>query len=143
MQDNILTEPFQNKGDLKVISRTSVMIYHEAKQSAWEIGKALGSSRTSSGSGVQRVGERSPRQRPVDRCQQRRTHLRADQCDGDLTDVFKIQTDLARQIAAGQKASFRRAKERSWSVARRTTTMPIPGMSGPLTSTAIMKTLRS
>ncbi len=103
MQDDILTN-LSKIGDLKVISRTSVMMYRGAKQSAREIGKALGVANILEGS-VQRVGNAvHVNVQLIDASNDE--HIWADQYDGDLTDVFKIQTDLARQIAAALEAKL-------------------------------------
>jgi TolB-like protein/Flp pilus assembly protein TadD len=98
IQDDILTN-LAKIGDLKVISRTSVMGYRDKTASVREIGKALGVSAVLEGSvrtdpktnrvrlNVQLIDARSDQ------------HLWAEDYDRDLTDVFAIQTDLAQKIA--------------------------------------------
>ncbi len=96
VQDDILTN-LSKIGDLKVISRTSVMPYRGAKQSVREIGKALGVSAILEGS-VRRSGNRvRVNVQLIDANNDE--HLWANDYDRDLTDVFAIQTDLAQKIA--------------------------------------------
>jgi TolB-like protein/cytochrome c-type biogenesis protein CcmH/NrfG len=96
VQDDILTN-LSKIGDLKVISRTSVMSYRGAKQSVREIGKALGVSTILEGS-VRRSGNRvRVNVQLIDANNDE--HIWASDYDRDLTDVFAIQTDLAQKIA--------------------------------------------
>ena len=77
MQDEILTD-LSKIADLKVISRTSVLPYKSgAARNLREIGKQLGVAHLLEGS-VQRAANRSPGQRAVDRCPQRRASLGTD-----------------------------------------------------------------
>jgi serine/threonine protein kinase/cytochrome c-type biogenesis protein CcmH/NrfG len=97
VQDEILSN-LAKIADLKVISRTSVMEYKNAsKRNLREIGKALGVSHFVEGS-VQRVGDRI---RVTAQLIDARTdnHLWADHYDRNVTDVFAIQSEIARQIA--------------------------------------------
>jgi TolB-like protein len=96
IQDTILTN-LSKIGDLKVISRTSVMPYRDKKINVREIGKALGVSAILEGS-VQKSGN-----------QVRVTvqlinalnddHIWSDVYEGDLTNVFTLQTKMAKKIA--------------------------------------------
>ena len=96
VQDDILTN-LSKIGDLKVISRTSVMPYRGAKQSVREIGKALGVSTILEGS-VRRSGNRvRVNVQLIDANNDE--HIWASDYDRDLNDVFAIQTDLAQKIA--------------------------------------------
>src|ERR1700719_1710496 len=96
VQDDILTN-LSKIGDLKVISRTSVMPYRGAKQSVREIGKALGVGTILEGS-VRRSGNRvRVNVQLIDATSDE--HIWASDYDRDLTDVFAIQTDLAQKIA--------------------------------------------
>ena len=96
VQDDILTN-LSKIGDLKVISRTSVMPYRGAKQGVREIGKALGVGTILEGS-VRRAGNRvRVNVQLIDATTDE--HIWASDYDRDLTDVFAIQTDLAQKIA--------------------------------------------
>ena len=104
IQDDILTN-LAKIGDLKVISRTSVMSYRAAKnQSARDIGRALGVSTLLEGS-VRRIGNRVHVNVQLIDAEQDQ-HLWAEEYERDLTDVFTIQTDLARKIAASLQAKL-------------------------------------
>src|SRR5256714_143130 len=96
IQDDILTN-LSKIGDLKVISRTSVMSYRGKASNVREIGKALGVSAILEGS-VRRAGNRvRVNVQLIDATTDE--HLWANDYDRDLTDVFAIQTDLAQKIA--------------------------------------------
>jgi TolB-like protein/Tfp pilus assembly protein PilF len=96
IQDDILTN-LSKIGDLKVISRTSVMSYRGHAPNVREIGKALGVSTILEGS-VRRAGNRvRVNVQLIDATTDE--HLWANDYDRDLTDVFAIQTDLAQKIA--------------------------------------------
>src|SRR4029077_16563454 len=86
-------------GELKVISRMSVMSYRgDAVRNAREIGKALGVATLLEGS-VRRVGNRvRVNVQLIDANNDE--HIWAEDYDRDLTDVFAIQTDLAQKIAS-------------------------------------------
>src|SRR5213596_3120684 len=96
IQDDILTN-LSKIGDLKVISRMSVMSYRgEGTRNAREIGKALGVATLLEGS-VRRVGNRvRVNVQLIDATTDE--HIWAEDYDRDLTDVFAIQTDLAQKI---------------------------------------------
>ena len=103
IQDDILTN-LAKIGDLKVISRTSVMPYRGKTVNVREIAKALGVSTILEG-GVQRIGNRvRVNVQLIDATTDE--HLWANDYDRDLTDVFAIQTDLAQKIAAELKAKL-------------------------------------
>jgi TolB-like protein/Flp pilus assembly protein TadD len=96
IQDDILTN-LSKIGDLKVISRTSVMSYRGHAPNVRDIGKALGVSTILEGS-VRRAGNRVRiNVQLIDATTDE--HLWANDYDRDLTDVFAIQTDLAQKIA--------------------------------------------
>jgi TolB-like protein/Flp pilus assembly protein TadD len=96
IQDDILTN-LSKIGDLKVISRTSVMGYRGKTPSVREIGKTLGVSTILEGS-VRRAGNRvRVNVQLIDANTDQ--HIWANDYDRDLTDVFAIQTDLAQNIA--------------------------------------------
>ncbi len=96
IQDDILTN-LSKIGDLKVISRTSVMSYRGKTPNVREIGKALGVSSILEGS-VRREGKRVRVNVQLINATNDE-HLWASNYDRDLTDVFAIQTDLAQKIA--------------------------------------------
>jgi len=96
IQDDILTN-LSKIGDLKVISRTSVMSYRGKEKSVREIGQALGVSAILEGS-VRKSGNRVRVNVQLINAVNDE-HIWSDVYDRDLTDVFAIQTDLAQKIA--------------------------------------------
>jgi TolB-like protein/Tfp pilus assembly protein PilF len=96
IQDDILTN-LSKIGDLKVISRTSVAPYRDKKTNVREIGKALGVSAILEGS-VQKSGNRVHVNVQLINALDDE-HIWSEGYDRDLTDVFAIQTDLAKKIA--------------------------------------------
>jgi len=96
IQDDILTN-LSKIGDLKVISRTSVAPYRDKKINVREIGKALGVSAILEGS-VQKSGNRVHVNVQLINALDDE-HIWSEGYDRDLTDVFAIQTDLAKKIA--------------------------------------------
>ncbi len=104
MQDDILTN-LSKIGDLKVISRMSVMSYRgEGMRNAREIGKTLGVATLLEGS-VRRIGNRvRVNVQLIDADNDE--HIWAEDYDRDLTDVFAIQTDLAQKIASALQAKL-------------------------------------
>src|SRR5881394_971423 len=104
MQDDILTN-LSKIGDLKVISRMSVMSYRgDAVRNAREIGKALGVATLLEGS-VRRIGNRVRVNVQLINASNDE-HIWAEDYDRDLTDVFAIQTDLAQKIASALQAKL-------------------------------------
>jgi TolB-like protein/Flp pilus assembly protein TadD/class 3 adenylate cyclase len=104
MQDDILMN-LSKIGDLKVISRTSVMSYRgNGTRNAREIGKALGVSTLLEGS-VRRIGNRVRVNVQLINADNDE-HIWAEDYDRDLTDVFAIQTDLAQKITATLQAKL-------------------------------------
>src|SRR5207247_5805199 len=104
IQDDILTN-LSKIGDLKVISRTSVMSYRgSGTRNAREIGKMLGVATLLEGS-VCRIGSRvRVNVQLIDANNDE--HIWAEDYDRDLTDVFAIQTDLAQKIASALRAKL-------------------------------------
>jgi serine/threonine-protein kinase len=101
IQDDVLTN-LSKIGDLKVISRTSVMPYRGKASSVREIGKALGVSTILEGS-VRRAGNRvRVNVQLINTANDE--HIWAEDYDGDLTDVFAIQSDLAQKIVEALQA---------------------------------------
>src|SRR5713226_8836480 len=104
MQDDILTN-LSKIGDLKVISRMSVMSYRgDGVRNAREIGKALGVATLLEGS-VRRAGNRVRVSVQLINASNDE-HIWAEDYDRDLTDVFAIQTDLAQKIASALQAKL-------------------------------------
>ncbi len=104
IQDDILTN-LSKIGDLKVISRMSVMSYRgDGARNAREIGKALGVATLLEGS-VRRAGNRVRVSVQLINANNDE-HIWAEDYDRDLTDVFAIQTDLARKIASALQAKL-------------------------------------
>jgi serine/threonine-protein kinase len=103
MQDDILTN-LSKIGDLKVISRMSVMSYRDGTRNAREIGKVLGVATLLEGS-VRRIGNRVRVNVQLINANNDE-HMWAEDYDRDLTDVFAIQTDLAQKIATSLQAKL-------------------------------------
>src|SRR6266436_3843243 len=103
IQDDVLTH-LSKIGDLKVISRTSVMPYRGKTSNVREIGKALGVAAILEGS-VRRVGNRVRVNVQLINAENDE-HMWAEDYDRDLTDVFAIQTDLAQKIVGELQAKL-------------------------------------
>ena len=109
MQDEILTN-LSKIGDLRVISRTSVMQYKSGiARNLREIGQQLGVAHVVEGS-VQRSGNRvRVNAQLVDVRTDR--HLWAQTYDRDLADVFAIQSEIAKTIADQLEAKLSPAEK--------------------------------
>ena len=103
IQDDVLTN-LSKIGDLKVISRTSVMPYRGKASNVREIGKALGVGTILEGT-VRRIGNRVRVNVQLINVENDE-HLWAEDYDRDLTDVFAIQTDLAQKIVRELQAKL-------------------------------------
>src|SRR6201989_1537142 len=109
VQDDVLTN-LSKIGDLKVISRTSVMSYRgEGMRNAREIGKTLGVGTLLEGS-VRRIGNRVRVNVQLINANSDE-HIWAEDYDRDLTDVFAIQTDLAQKISDALQAKLSPAEK--------------------------------
>ncbi|PYJ22142.1 MAG: hypothetical protein DME99_06320 [Verrucomicrobia bacterium] len=108
IQDDVLTN-LSKIGDLKVISRTSVMPYRGKASNVREIGKALGVATILEGS-VRRIGNRVRVNVQLINAENDQ-HIWAEDYDRDLTDVFAIQTDLAKKIAGELQAKLSPAEQ--------------------------------
>ena len=97
VQDEILTD-LSKIADLKVISRSSVMHYRSGlERNRRKIGEELGVAHVLEGS-VQRAGNRiRVNAQLIDA--RNDTHLWAQTYDRDLSDVFAIQSEIAKTIA--------------------------------------------
>src|SRR5437764_5222145 len=110
IQDDVLTN-LSKIGDLKVISRTSVMQYKDKAKNVREIGKALGVSNILEGS-VRRSGNKvRVNVQLIDATVDK--YIWANDYDRDLTDVFAIQTELAHDIANQLQAKLSES-EKAW-----------------------------
>ena len=95
VQDDVLTK-LAKIGDLKVISRTSVLQYR-GKQNTHEIGKTLHISHVLEGS-VRKAGTQFHiNAQLIDT--RTDTHVWAEQYDRELNDVFAIQSEIAQKVA--------------------------------------------
>lgn len=108
IQDDVLTNLAKVR-DLKVISRTSVMPYRGKAHNIREIGKALDVATVLEGS-VRRVGNRVRVNVQLINAVND-AHLWAQIYDRELTDVFIIQSDLAREIASALRAKLSPSEE--------------------------------
>lgn len=101
--EDILTQ-LARIGDLTVIARTSIMGYKKTRKRIREIGQELGVAAILEGS-VRRYADRV---RITGQLVDARTeeHLWAESYDRDLTDIFAVQSEVARAIAAALKATL-------------------------------------
>ena len=108
IQDDVLTN-LAKISALKVISRTSVLPYRGQTHNIREIGKALNVATVLEGS-VRREGKRVRiNVQLIDASNDR--HLWAQVYDRELTDMFAVQSDLAREIAGALKATLAPGEE--------------------------------
>src|SRR5947209_704395 len=103
IQDDVLTN-LSKVGDLKVISRTSVMPYRGKTSNVREIGKALGVATILEGRGRRIVNRVRVNVQLIN--SDTDEHLWAEDYDRDLTDVFAIQTDLSQKIVRELQAKL-------------------------------------
>jgi len=101
--EDIITQ-LSKIGDLKVISRTSIMLYKDSKKNLREIGEELGVATILEGS-VRRADNRV---RIVSQLVDARTdgHIWAETYDREMKDIFDIQSDVAQKIAMALKAKL-------------------------------------
>jgi TolB-like protein len=128
IQDDILTN-LSKIGDLKVISRMSVMSYRgDGTRNAREIGKALGVGALLEGS-VRRSGNRVRVSVQLINANDDE-HIWAEDYDRELTDVFAIQTDLAQKIASASRRNSPQMKRHGSIADRQKIQMPTCSMYG-------------
>lgn len=103
IQDDILSN-LAKVADLKVISRTSVRQYRTGTRNVREIGEALGVAYVMEGT----VRRESKRVRINVQLIDARTdlHVWNDTFDREITDLFALQTELARRIAFALRANL-------------------------------------
>jgi len=103
MVDEILDNLFK-VGELKVISRTSSMRYKDTKLTLKEIARELGVSAILEGS-VRKIGNNVRiTAQLIDT--QTDTHLWSETYERDLSDVFSIQSEVAKNVALALKATL-------------------------------------
>lgn len=103
VQDEILTD-LAKVADLKVISRTSVMQYKSGARNLQEIARALKVSHVVEGSVQRSVNRVRVTAQLIDA--RTDTHLWAEKYDRDLSDVFAIQSEIAKTIADELRAKL-------------------------------------
>src|SRR5213082_1179092 len=103
IQDEILTR-LSKIADLKVISRTSTQHYKSAPENLSEIGKQLGVAHILEGS-VQKSGDAVRVNVQLIKAAND-SHLWADTFDRKLTDIFSVETDIAKAIADQLRAKI-------------------------------------
>jgi TolB-like protein/Tfp pilus assembly protein PilF/predicted Ser/Thr protein kinase len=108
IQGDILTN-LSKVGDLKVIARASVMGYRGKTTNIAEIGKALGVSTILEGN-VRRAGNRVRVNVELINAENGQA-IWAENYDRDLTDVFAIQSDLAKKIVSELRAKLSPAEK--------------------------------
>jgi TolB-like protein len=96
IQDEILTR-LSKIADLKVISRTSTQLYKSAPENLPEIAKQLGVAHILEGS-VQKSGDQVHINVQLIKAADD-SHLWADSFDRKLTDIFSVETEVAKTIA--------------------------------------------
>jgi len=103
IQDEILTR-LSKIADLKVISRTSTQHYKSAPENLPEIGKQLGVAHVLEGS-VQRSGDGVRVNVQLIKVAND-SHLWADTFDRKLTDIFSVESEVAKSIAEQLRAKL-------------------------------------
>jgi len=103
IQDEILTR-LSKIADLKVISRTSTQHYKSAPENLAEIGKQLGVAHILEGS-VQRSGDGVRVNVQLIKAAND-SHLWADTFDRKLTDIFSVESEVAKSIAERLRAKL-------------------------------------
>jgi TolB-like protein/Flp pilus assembly protein TadD len=104
VQEEILTT-LAKVADLKVISRTSVMQFRDVeKRSVRDIAQQLGVAHILEGSVQRSVNRIRVTAQLIDA--RTDSHVWGERYDGDLADVFSIQTEIAQKIAVQLKAAL-------------------------------------
>jgi len=113
IQDEILTR-LANIADLKVISRTSTLLYQSKPGNIREISKQLGVANILEGS-VQKVGDQVRVNVQLINAQSD-SHRWADTYDRKLTDIFGVESDIAKRIAESLQAKLTGSEEQALAV---------------------------
>ena len=103
IQDEILTR-LSKIADLKVISRTSTQHYESAPRNVREIAKQLGVAHILEGS-VQKSGDAVRVNVQLIKATDD-SHLWADTLDRKLTDIFSVESDIAKAVADQLRAKL-------------------------------------
>ena len=110
VQDEILTR-LAKVADLKVISRTSTQHFKSAPENLPEIAKQLGVAHILEGS-VQKAGEQVRVNVQLINAMTD-AHLWADTYDRKLTDIFAVETDIAKTVADTLRAKLTGSEKNS------------------------------
>src|SRR6266576_3193684 len=113
IQDEILTR-LANIADLRVISRTSTRQYQSKPDNLREIAKQLGVANIVEGS-VQKVADQVRVNVQLINAQTD-SHLWADTYDRKLTDIFEVETEIAKRIAESLQATLTGREEQALAV---------------------------
>lgn len=113
MTEDILTYLSQI-GDLKVISRTSVMQYKDTEKSIPQIAKELGVSYILEGS-IRKNGDKV---RVTAQLIEAKSddHIWADNYDKTITDIFEIQSEVSQEIVDALQLNLTNAEEESLAI---------------------------
>ena len=113
IQDEIVTR-LSKVADLKVISRTSTQQYKSARENLPEIAKQLGVANILDGS-VQKVADQVRVNVQLINAQTD-SHLWAESYDRKLTDIFAIESEIAKRIAESLQAKLSGHEEQALAV---------------------------
>jgi TolB-like protein/Tfp pilus assembly protein PilF len=113
IQEEILTR-LASIADLKVISRTSTQRYQSKPSNLGEIAKEVGVANIVEGS-VQKVADQVRVNVQLINAQTD-SHLWADSYDRKLTDIFAVESDIARRIAESLQTKFSGREQQALSV---------------------------
>ena len=113
IQDEILAR-LSKIADLKVISRTSTLQYQSKPGNLSEIGKQLGVAHVLEGS-VQKVGDQVRVSVQLINAQSD-SHIWADTYDRKLTDIFGVESEIAKSIAESLRATLTGGEEQALAV---------------------------
>ena len=113
IQEEILTR-LAKIGDLKVISRTSTQRYQNKPRDLVEIAKQLGVATILEGS-VQKAGDQVRVNVQLINAQTD-SHLWADTYDRKLTDIFGVESDIAKRVAESLQAKLTGREEQALAV---------------------------
>src|SRR6266545_1808563 len=113
IQEEILTR-LASIADLKVISRTSTQQYQSKPRNLSQIAKQLGVANILEGS-VQKVADQIRVNVQLINAQTD-SHLWADTYDRKLTDIFGVESDIAKRIAASLQAKLTGREEQALAV---------------------------
>src|SRR5205807_9480610 len=113
IQDEIITR-LAKIADLKVISRASTQQYQSKPGNLSQIAKQLGVAHVLEGS-VQKVGEQVRVNVQLIRADQD-SHLWAQSYDRKLTDIFGVESDVAKSIAQTMQAKLSGREEKAFGI---------------------------